>query len=242
MFFWREQSGPVTWGFTDRADGTSTGAFASLNLGGHVGDDPAAVEANRRAVAVALDLPRERLLFLQQCHGADVAVADGPWPGEAPTADGVVTATRRPGAGRARRRLHARPARRPRRRRGRRGPRRPARAWSRGSSTWPWTGCATSGRGASGPWSARRSAAAATRCRRPCGSRQPPPRPRPRPCRGPAPRRSTWPPAWWRSSPPARSPVHWVPGCAREDERLFSYRRDGTTGRYAGVVTAGGRS
>jgi len=30
--------------------------------------------------------------------------------------------------------------------------------------------------------------------------------------------------------------VHWVPGCAREDERLFSYRRDGTTGRFAGVV------
>jgi YfiH family protein len=31
--------------------------------------------------------------------------------------------------------------------------------------------------------------------------------------------------------------VHWVPGCAREDDRLFSYRRDGTTGRFAGVVT-----
>jgi copper oxidase (laccase) domain-containing protein len=33
--------------------------------------------------------------------------------------------------------------------------------------------------------------------------------------------------------------VQWVPGCAREDERLFSYRRDGRTGRFAGVVVAG---
>jgi copper oxidase (laccase) domain-containing protein len=33
--------------------------------------------------------------------------------------------------------------------------------------------------------------------------------------------------------------VQWVPGCAREDERLFSFRRDGRTGRYAGVVVAG---
>ena len=30
--------------------------------------------------------------------------------------------------------------------------------------------------------------------------------------------------------------VTWVPGCSREDDRLFSYRRDGRTGRYAGVV------
>jgi copper oxidase (laccase) domain-containing protein len=30
--------------------------------------------------------------------------------------------------------------------------------------------------------------------------------------------------------------VTWVPGCAREDERLYSYRRDGRTGRFAGVV------
>jgi YfiH family protein len=33
--------------------------------------------------------------------------------------------------------------------------------------------------------------------------------------------------------------VQWVPGCAREDVRLFSYRRDGRTGRFAGVVVAG---
>ena len=31
-------------------------------------------------------------------------------------------------------------------------------------------------------------------------------------------------------------PVELVPGCTREDGRLFSYRRDGRTGRFAGVV------
>jgi len=30
--------------------------------------------------------------------------------------------------------------------------------------------------------------------------------------------------------------VTWVAGCAREDPRLYSYRRDGVTGRFAGVV------
>lgn len=31
-------------------------------------------------------------------------------------------------------------------------------------------------------------------------------------------------------------PFEWVPGCTRERDDLFSYRRDGRTGRFAGVV------
>jgi YfiH family protein len=42
-------------------------------------------------VAAAFDLPRERLLFMNQCHGADVAVAQGPWKGAAPAVDAVVS-------------------------------------------------------------------------------------------------------------------------------------------------------
>ena len=30
--------------------------------------------------------------------------------------------------------------------------------------------------------------------------------------------------------------VTWLPGCTREDPTLYSYRRDGQTGRFAGVV------
>ena len=28
----------------------------------------------------------------------------------------------------------------------------------------------------------------------------------------------------------------WLPGCTREDPSLYSYRRDGATGRFAGVI------
>ena len=31
--------------------------------------------------------------------------------------------------------------------------------------------------------------------------------------------------------------VTWVPGCSRERDDLYSYRRDAVTGRFAGVVT-----
>ncbi len=32
------------------------------------------------------------------------------------------------------------------------------------------------------------------------------------------------------------SEVTWIPGCTRESPDLFSYRRDGRTGRFAGAV------
>ena len=95
MFFARGRSGPVQWGFTDRDGGVSLDAFGSLNLGGHVGDDPVAVETNRTRVAGAVGVQRDRLLFLEQCHGNEVLVVDGPWgAGGPPPADGVVTTTR----------------------------------------------------------------------------------------------------------------------------------------------------
>jgi len=34
--------------------------------------------------------------------------------------------------------------------------------------------------------------------------------------------------------------VQWVPGCTRESGDLYSYRRDGRTGRFAGVVVRRG--
>jgi YfiH family protein len=58
---------------TTRLGGVSEGPFASLNLADHVGDDPAAVAANRRALATALALPGEPA-WLEQVHG--IAVAD----------------------------------------------------------------------------------------------------------------------------------------------------------------------
>lgn len=57
---------------TTRAGGTSEGVYGSLNLGNHVGDDPAAVRRNRDLVAAALGVPA--LTVADQQHGATVAV------------------------------------------------------------------------------------------------------------------------------------------------------------------------
>lgn len=57
---------------TTRAGGASSGAYASLNLGGHVGDDARAVAANRDALRRLL--PAEPV-WLRQVHGARVVEA-----------------------------------------------------------------------------------------------------------------------------------------------------------------------
>ncbi|XVX21616.1 polyphenol oxidase family protein [Actinomycetota bacterium] len=93
MFYWRDQTPGFELAFTDRHDGVSTGPLASLNLGARVGDDPDRVAENRGRVADALGLPRERLLFMAQCHSAEVRVVEEPWgPGDEPAVDAVVTA------------------------------------------------------------------------------------------------------------------------------------------------------
>jgi polyphenol oxidase len=60
-----------------RTGGVSTGAYASLNLGGHVQDDAAHVAENRRRFAAALGA---RPVFLNQVHGRAVAKLDAGSP------------------------------------------------------------------------------------------------------------------------------------------------------------------
>lgn len=57
-----------------RAGGVSLGDFASLNLGDHVGDDPAAVAENRARLRQALGVPAEPF-WLNQVHGITVVEA-----------------------------------------------------------------------------------------------------------------------------------------------------------------------
>ncbi|MFI0484520.1 peptidoglycan editing factor PgeF [Actinomadura sp. 9N215] len=64
--------------FTGRAGGVSTAPHDSLNLGGAVGDDPAAVLANRRRAAAALGVDPARTVWMRQVHGADVAFVTSP--------------------------------------------------------------------------------------------------------------------------------------------------------------------
>jgi polyphenol oxidase len=64
---------------TYRSGGSSAAPYASLNLGDHVGDDPAMVADNRRALAAAVGLPAEPR-WLTQVHGVNVADLDASGP------------------------------------------------------------------------------------------------------------------------------------------------------------------
>ncbi len=79
--------------FFTREGGVSTGIYASLNGGTGSNDDKEAVKANRRRMAAYLSVPPENLVSLHQVHSADCLVVTGPWPGERPKADAMVTAT-----------------------------------------------------------------------------------------------------------------------------------------------------
>jgi hypothetical protein len=59
---------------TTRHGGVSAGPYATLNLGLHVGDDPADVLVNRRRVAAALGADLGDFVFGNQSHGRHVAV------------------------------------------------------------------------------------------------------------------------------------------------------------------------
>ncbi len=65
---------------TTRAGGVSLGPFASLNLGDHVGDDPLAVAGNRAILREQLGLPVEPH-WLTQVHGCRVEMAEQAGPG-----------------------------------------------------------------------------------------------------------------------------------------------------------------
>ena len=79
---------------TDRRGGRSRSPYDSFNLGDHVGDDPGDVAANRARVARELGVPADRLVWMSQVHGAGVAVVDGPRDGAVAGTDALVTATR----------------------------------------------------------------------------------------------------------------------------------------------------
>lgn len=67
---------PVVHGAFTRLGGGSRPPFADLNVGGHVGDDPAAVAANHRAIYSALGVDPARVVSARQVHGDRVARVD----------------------------------------------------------------------------------------------------------------------------------------------------------------------
>lgn len=88
MFWWKQEIAPGLWGgFTDTAAG---------NLALHVQDDPVSVRDNRARLAAAIGAAGERLHFMNQVHSAKVAAVPptgaSAAPENAPEADALVSA------------------------------------------------------------------------------------------------------------------------------------------------------
>jgi polyphenol oxidase len=80
---------------TTRAGGVSAPPFDTFNLGDHVGDDPAAVAANRKRLAAAIGLGDDGIVWMNQVHGDRVVVVDEPRRDPVDKTDALVTATPR---------------------------------------------------------------------------------------------------------------------------------------------------
>jgi purine-nucleoside/S-methyl-5'-thioadenosine phosphorylase / adenosine deaminase len=80
---------------TTRAGGASAPPFDTFNLGDHVGDDPAAVAANRARLATAIGLPQDHVIWMNQVHGNHVEVVTEPRTDALENTDALVTTTPR---------------------------------------------------------------------------------------------------------------------------------------------------
>ena len=73
--------------------GVGSGRFADFNLALHVADDPAAVSANREILAKALELTSDRIFYMNQVHGNEIALIERSRPStQIPKVDALITA------------------------------------------------------------------------------------------------------------------------------------------------------
>jgi len=77
--------------FTGRGGGVSAAPFETLNMSRSVGDQASAVAANRRRVAQACGLQPEQLSWMHQVHGSAVSYARPAPQGELPEVDAMFT-------------------------------------------------------------------------------------------------------------------------------------------------------
>ena len=130
---------------TTRHGGGSAAPYDTLNLGLHVGDDPATVVDNRARAAAAFGVALDDLVFARQVHGATAALVGPEDRGRGtrseddavPDTDILVTTSRRGHAGHPGGRLRPAGAGRSRGRRPGRRPRRLARHRGRGRRPRP---------------------------------------------------------------------------------------------------------
>lgn len=76
--------------FTNRLGGVSEAPFDSANLGDHVGDLPASVDENRAMLESQIGMP---IVFMNQVHGDTVVLVEG--NSNTPTCDALITTERK---------------------------------------------------------------------------------------------------------------------------------------------------
>ena len=87
------ESERVIAGFTTRFGGVSDGEYEGLNLAGHVGDQPANVAKNREILAEQIGVAPDNLKFMNQIHSNRVEILRN-LDDELQPCDGVITALR----------------------------------------------------------------------------------------------------------------------------------------------------
>lgn len=88
---------PVRMVFTTRAGGASASPHDSFNLGDHVGDEPEAVAANRQRLAQVTGV--DDIIWMEQLHTNTVTVVDKSTQVPVEATDAIVTTTPRLGLG-----------------------------------------------------------------------------------------------------------------------------------------------
>lgn len=241
MFYWHDRrdlpTGNLERCFTDVLSGVSEALFSTLNLGLHVGDDDATVRENRHLLSH--ELGGAPIVWMNQVHGRDVVEVDANALDSAPTADAMIT--REPGLALAVMVADCVPV-------------------LLEDASAGVVGVAHAGR----PGMLAGVVPAVVEAMRDLGARSV------RATLGPSvcgrcyevPRamydearskHAASAAITWKGTPAIDVAAgvasqlsdlgvefDWVAGCSMEDERLFSYRRDGRTGRFAGVIVRRG--
>ena len=87
-----EETGIAKQGFSTKLGGVSKGECATMNSSTTRGDDPEAVNENRRRLAAAIGVEERKMVYTNQTHTTNVAVVDETNYGETmPETDGMIT-------------------------------------------------------------------------------------------------------------------------------------------------------
>jgi polyphenol oxidase len=87
------KSSGIAHAYFTRQGGVSTGIYEGLNADFGSSDDPALIAENRSRAAAFFGVEPSHLMNPWETHSSDVVVVDGPFPGEQPKADAIVTKT-----------------------------------------------------------------------------------------------------------------------------------------------------